>query len=71
MKKRVITLRCAALLLGLFIACAGWSQNAKVTLTMQPKSLKTLLSEIEKQTNYRFSYDTEAGKKQIQYTPGL
>ncbi len=54
-----------AFILTLVIAVSGWAQNAKVTVSLQPTSLKSLFAAIERQTDYRFSYDSEIGKRQI------
>lgn len=68
MKKRFNRFRCLALLIGLILVAPCWSQNAKVSLTPNVKSLKSLFTEIEKQTDYRFSYDRETGKNPINYS---
>jgi outer membrane cobalamin receptor len=36
----------------------GYSQNAKVTIQMKNAKIESILKEIEKQTEYRFVYDT-------------
>lgn len=58
-------MRLQALLIALMIAVPGWAQNARVTLSMQQESLKSLFAAIERQTDYRFSYDSEIGKRRI------
>lgn len=58
-------MRFSMLMIALMIAVPGWTQNAKVTLSMQPTSLKSLFAAIESQTDYRFSYDSEIGKRKI------
>lgn len=68
MKNRMSRFRCIILVTGIILASTCWGQNAKVTLTTQSQSLKSLFMEIEKQTNYRFSYDRETGKNPINYS---
>lgn len=58
--KRLIWLSAIA-----FAVSPGWGQNAKVSVRMKSNTVKELISSIEKQTGYKFSYDSEIGKIKI------
>lgn len=58
-------MRLSTVLIALMAAISVWAQNAKVNVTLQPTSLKSLFTTIERQTDYRFSYDSEIGKQKI------
>lgn len=60
-----IRTRLSALIVATVIAVPVLGQNAKVSVSMQPGSLKSLFAAIERQTPYRFSYASEIGNRQI------
>lgn len=63
--KRPLGKRTMLTLCALALAVGVMAQNAKVTLSLQPTTLKSMLGAIESQTDYRFSYASEIGQKQI------
>ncbi len=65
MNRPNIIMRFVAVIAALAFALPSMAQNAKVTLSLQPTSLKSLFSAIERQTDYRFSYDSSIGKRKI------
>lgn len=57
---------CAFSIAMLFISApVGWAQNAKVSVSVKNVSLEKLFETLEQQTDYRFSYDSEVGKRLV------